>query len=470
MGTVAIVDMGAGGGSLSREVRERLAASFVLVPTERGAAAAALTMIDVPFTTYADLGLQPDASGDAIARALESAPGRGDAVLALSGYPFLREGVVTGLLQRCGPLDVIGAASPLEVLLLAFDVDSTADLDLVDAAALASSVPGRGSHLVVTRVADAAAARVASDNLGAAYPADHPVVTASRTGDGFRLALMPLAELAGADARWPETSVYVPPVAMAPPTGFDELVRIMALLRGPDGCPWDREQTHMTLRRHLIEEAYETVAAIENGDDAELADELGDILLQVVFHAQIASEDGRFDIDDVAAAIVRKLRRRHPHIFGDATADTAADVMRRWDTIKRDEKPGRGILDGIAHSLPALTYAGKISRRAVGAGFEWETVDGVWAKVHEEIDELKACAPGTPEAADEVGDVLFSIVNVARKMDVDPEEALRGTCEKFRRRWSSMEAAAAADGRDLAGMDIDEMEALWRRAKEGERT
>ena len=249
---------------------------------------------------------------------------------------------------------------------------------------------------------------------------------------------------------------------------FDELVRIMAVLRAPDGCPWDREQTHMSLRKHLVEEAYEAVAAIEAGDDAEMADELGDILLQVVFHAQIASEDGRFDIDDVADAIVTKLRRRHPHIFADAVADTAAEVVERWDLIKRTEKAGKGALAGIAQTLPALTLAEKISRRAVGVGFEWDSVEDVWDKVHEEIGELRETAPGSPEAEDELGDLLFTVVNVGRKMGVDPEQALRGACSKFTRRFTEMERIAAETGTDLSELGTDDMEALWRRAKEGE--
>jgi tetrapyrrole methylase family protein / MazG family protein len=250
---------------------------------------------------------------------------------------------------------------------------------------------------------------------------------------------------------------------------IDELVRIMAVLRAPDGCPWDREQTHMTLRRHLLEEAYEAVAAIEAGDDDEIADELGDILLQVVFHAQIAEEEGRFDIDDVAEAIVTKLRRRHPHIFADAVAHTPAEVMERWDRIKRTEKADSGLLDGIAPTLPALTLAGKISRRAVSVGFEWKTIDDVWDKVHEEIEELKETEPGSPEAEDELGDLLFTVVNVGRKMGVDPEEALRAASAKFTRRFAEMERVAAESGCDLAEMGIEDMEALWRRAKEGER-
>jgi tetrapyrrole methylase family protein/MazG family protein len=254
---------------------------------------------------------------------------------------------------------------------------------------------------------------------------------------------------------------------------FDDLVRIMAVLRAPDGCPWDREQTHMSLRRHLLEESYEAVAAIESGDDAEIRDELGDILLQVVFHAQIAAEEGRFDIDDVATAIVEKLERRHPHIFGDAVANTPEEVLTRWDAIKRTEnveKRHTGLLDGIAPTLPALAYAEKISRRAVGVGFEWETVDDVWDKVHEEIAELQETDHGTPEAEDELGDVLFTLVNVGRKMGIDPEQALRMTCAKFIRRFSAMERFAAETGRELADMGIEEQEALWRRAKEGERS
>lgn len=257
-------------------------------------------------------------------------------------------------------------------------------------------------------------------------------------------------------------------------SSFEELVRIMSILRAPDGCPWDREQTHLTLRRHLVEEAYEAVAAIEAGDDDEVRDELGDVLLQVVFHAQIAAEEGRFDIEDVAAGIVEKLKRRHPHIFADAIAETPQDVMDRWDRIKRSEKAEKtageaGLLHGIAPTLPALTYAEKISRRAVSVGFEWETVEDVWEKVHEEIDELKATTAATPEAEDELGDVLFSMVNVGRKMGLDAEQALRSTCAKFIRRWEAMERMAADTGSDLAELGIDDMEALWRRAKEGEK-
>lgn len=247
--------------------------------------------------------------------------------------------------------------------------------------------------------------------------------------------------------------------------GFDEFVRMIAVLRGPDGCPWDRVQDHSSLRRTMIEEAYEAVSAIEAGDDALLAEELGDVLLQVVLNAQIAADDGRFAIGDVIAGISEKISRRHPHVFGDAEAGTPAEVIERWDALKRAEREGAGILDGIPQSLPALLWAHKISRRAVGAGFEWETLDAVWEKVHEEIEELKDTQPGSAEAADEIGDLLFTIVNLARKQGIDAEESLRATCRKFISRFEQMERDVEATGRGMEDLDINEMEALWQRAK-----
>ena len=253
--------------------------------------------------------------------------------------------------------------------------------------------------------------------------------------------------------------------------GFDEFVDLIATLRGPGGCPWDREQTHRSIAKNMVEEAYEAVHAIETNDIAELREELGDVLLQVVLQSQIAADAGEFAIDDVIESISAKIVRRHPHVFGDAHAETASDVVRSWDEIKGEERAEKneGLLDTVPHALPALMLAQTISRKAVSAGFEWDSLEGVWAKVHEEIDELKAAEPGTPEAADEIGDLLFTIVNLARKQGIDAETALRGTCDKFRSRWSAMEGAAADSGRDIAELSLDEQEALWQRAKRTEK-
>jgi len=244
-----------------------------------------------------------------------------------------------------------------------------------------------------------------------------------------------------------------------------ELLRVIDLLRDPDrGCPWDLEQTHRSLGRHALEEAYELLEAIEDDDDDALREELGDVLLQVALHARIAQDDRRFDVGDVATSIATKLKRRHPHVFADGDASTPDEVIARWEEIKRDEKPG-GLLETIPRAQPALAEAAKISKRAVSAGFEWETIDGVWDKLHEEIDELMAAEPGSPEVADEIGDMLFTVVNLARKLGVDAEGALRGTNAKFRHRWAAMEREAEAAGRDLATMGMDELEAAWQRAK-----
>jgi tetrapyrrole methylase family protein/MazG family protein len=470
-GWIAIADLGQSPEALPQRVLDRLSqADHVLVTSPRGAAAAVLDAVGIRYESYADHGMSPAAPADQLVETLRELGSAAGVVLGVAGYPFLRQGVVRGLLTRFGPIEMLPASSPLEVLLLAFDVDETADLDLVDASALKIAVPERGSHLVVTGVPNAIAARTVSRRLGEIYPAGHiAAVATARAEGGYELRLSAIETLPALDVPWPESALYVAPYLIAAPGGFDELVRIMAILRAPDGCPWDLQQTHMSLRPHLIEEAYEAVAAVESGDMAGLADELGDIMLQVVFHAQIAAEAGDFAIDDAIANIVAKLRRRHPHIFGDGTAQTPDEVMHRWDRIKRDERPEGGVLDGIAHTLPALAYADKISRRAVSAGFEWETVDDVWEKVREEIDELRATDPGSEEAVDEVGDLLFTVVNVARKMGVDAETALRDACGKFIRRFEAMEAAAAEQGRDLTGMDGEDMEALWRLAKDIER-
>ena len=250
--------------------------------------------------------------------------------------------------------------------------------------------------------------------------------------------------------------------------GFDEFVEIIAALRAPDGCPWDREQTHRSIAKNMVEEAFEAVHAIETDDVAEIREELGDVLLQVILQSQIAADAGEFTIDDVVATITAKIVRRHPHIFGETVVvDGASEVLANWDQIKAVERAEKkqGLLDTVPHALPALMLAQNISRKAVSAGFEWDTLDDVWEKVHEELDELKAEEPGSPEAAHEIGDVLFTIVNLARKQGIDAETALRGTCDKFRSRWSAMEEAAESEGRDVGDMTIVEQEALWQQAK-----
>lgn len=254
---------------------------------------------------------------------------------------------------------------------------------------------------------------------------------------------------------------------------FDRLVRTMWRLRRPDGCPWDREQTHRSITRNMVEEAYEAVEAIEADDTPHLVEELGDVLEQVVLHAQIAADDGDFTIDDVIHGLNEKLVRRHPHVFGEhAAAADGGEVMDIWDDVKAAERAAtgegerpQGLLDSVPRSLPALMQAQKISKRAAKAGFEWETVADVWDKVAEERAEFEREAPGSEARALEFGDLLFALVNVARREGIDAEEALAASNRKFRARWSRMEAFAREEGHELADLDTEAQNELWGRAK-----
>lgn len=256
---------------------------------------------------------------------------------------------------------------------------------------------------------------------------------------------------------------------------FAAFVDTIAALRAPGGCPWDREQTHESIARNMIEEAYEAVDAIEQHDAAHLREELGDVLLQVVLQSQISADAGEFTVADVCHDVNEKMIRRHPHVFGEEAAASADEVLSIWDNVKLAEKSAsdaqeeapKGLLDAVPVSFPALLQAYKISRKAVAVGFEWETVEEVWAKVEEEIAEFKqACQNGTAEEKElEFGDVLFSLVNVARKEGIDAETALRASCRKFRERWAFMEGAAWGQGLRIEELSMEEMQQLWDQAK-----
>jgi len=248
---------------------------------------------------------------------------------------------------------------------------------------------------------------------------------------------------------------------------FERLVGIMARLRAPGGCPWDREQNFDTIKPYLLEETYEVLDAIDQRDWSGLAEELGDLLLQAVFFAQMASEEGTFRIDDSLDAISEKLIRRHPHVFADGDAKTSDDVKKRWDEIKADEKkskgqPKRGLLEGVPRNLPALVEAQQISSKAAGVGFDWENPGQVLEKLDEELHELAAAreTESREEVEGEIGDLLFVLVNLARFLKIDPEQALRKTNAKFRKRFAHVESRAT-----LPGATIEEMEALWQEAK-----
>ena len=244
-----------------------------------------------------------------------------------------------------------------------------------------------------------------------------------------------------------------------------DLLRVMARLRGPGGCPWDAEQTHETLARHLLEETHELLEAIDAGDDAAMRDELGDVLLQVVFHAQMAAGDGRWDIDDVAQGLVTKLVHRHPHVFGDTEVSGADEVLVNWEKLKAEESGERVTVDdGIPVTLPALARAAKVQRRAAGWGFEWRSSGSALAALREEVDELGA-AEGSDAAEEEVGDVLFATVALARKLGVDAESALRRTVRGFSKRYEVFVELAADRDIDVESADEQVMRSLFREAR-----
>jgi MazG family protein len=266
-------------------------------------------------------------------------------------------------------------------------------------------------------------------------------------------------------------------LSVSPGDKFNRLVEIMARLRGPDGCPWDREQDLDSLRKYLIEETYEVLDAIDSRDYPGLAEELGDLMLQPVFQAQIAAEEGHFTISDALDAIIDKLIRRHPHIFADGEAHTADDVKRKWDLIKAEEKKAKGeapkaLLDGVLRALPALAEAQDITAKVAKVGFDWPGTREVFAKLHEEIAELEEAIASGDKAAqeDELGDLLFVVVNLARKLSLDAEMSLRGANRKFRGRFAFVESSLAAQNHPLGVATLDEMEEQWQLAKKAQRT
>jgi MazG family protein len=253
---------------------------------------------------------------------------------------------------------------------------------------------------------------------------------------------------------------------------FDELVALMTTLRGPNGCPWDRKQTFESLKPFIVEEAYEVVDAIDRGDRAALREELGDFLLQVVFVAEITREEGSFDIYDVVTAIHDKLVHRHPHVFGDVEAKDAEQVLVNWEKLKNEERKAenKSVLAGVPQSLPALLKASRLTEKAGRVGFDWRRAEDVFAKIDEEIGELHEAIDEKDQKKihDEIGDLLFSIANIARKLDVNAEEALQSANRKFMRRFESMESAVRSRGHNLDQLTLEQMDALWDEAKAAE--
>jgi len=444
-----------------------------------------LKYMGIPFETCDDLYQRGRSFEEVYIAVAERVLGYEDVVFAVPGHPMVGESSVRLVMERAaGPVEVITGPSFLDALLVTLGLDPVDGMELLDALQLGRRLPAGDLPAIVMQVHSRAVASDAKLALMERYPDDHQVVLVRAAGVSGeeRQAVIPLHELDHYD--WVDylTTLYLPPLKRsevgdvdpkrwAPARWpMDPLVEVMARLRAPEGCPWDREQTHLTLCKYMLEEAYEAVEAAEAGNPDLLCEELGDVLLQVAFNAQVASENGDFDMHDVVRGIAAKLVRRHPHIFGEAEAETPDDVVRNWEAIKRAEKGGApqpaSVLEGVSKALPALTRAEKVQRKAAKVGFDWDDAQGPADKVREELAEVLS-AP-EEELAGEVGDLLFAGVNLARKLKVDPEVALTATTARFIRRFQYIEHRAAKLGRILSNMTLAEMDELWNQAKQAE--
>jgi tetrapyrrole methylase family protein/MazG family protein len=400
-------------------------------------------------------------------------------VYAVPGHPRVAEASValirTRAAERGLPVRLIGGMSFVEPALEALGVDALPNLHLTDALDLAARHHPSFHPDAPALIAQLYSSSLASDvklTLMNQYPDDHPVALIHAAGTPTeRVERLALYEVDRSAHIAHLTTLYVPPLAR--PSAFETFQETIAHLRAPEGCPWDREQTHQTLRRNLLEETYEVLTALDADDPAAMREEFGDLLLQIVLHSQIAVEAGEFSMADVIADIQAKIIRRHPHVFGDVTVHSAGEVVKNWEALKAEErrhkpKKDEGLLASVPPALPALAQAEEYQKRAARVGFDWPEISGVKAKVFEEIAEIEA-ADGPEALGGEVGDLLFAVVNWARWLKVDPEAALRDSNLRFARRFARVEVAAKTQGRDLKGMSLAELDTLWEQAKQAER-
>ncbi len=396
-------------------------------------------------------------------------------VYAVPGDPFIAEAtpamIKTLAKKENLTVEIVPGVSFLEPTFAALQEDPLPQVTILDAldmqnAHYPSFPPDRPALIVQVYSPE-----IASDvklTLMAVFPDKHQVFLIHDAGtDSELVENVPLYELDRSQFIKNRTALYVP--ALKKGTSLESFQEIIAHLRSPSGCPWDREQDHQSLRPNLLEETFEALEAIDDNDPAAMQEELGDLLLQIVLHAQIASEDGEFNMGDIIHGIHTKLIQRHPHVFSDLDIDETETVMKNWEAIKARERVkngqlDKGLLDGVPGSLPALTQAETYQKRAARVGFDWEDLKGVLEKIPEEVKELQE-AKNSKNQASEIGDILFSVVNIARWMNVDAESALRNANQRFKNRFSNLEKEARAAGRELSEMSLEELDQLWVKAK-----
>jgi len=417
-----------------------------------------------------------DVYGAIVEKVLELGRRPQGVIYAVPGHPFVAETTCPKIARLARDeglaIVIVEGLSFLEPTFSALGLDPYPRLTLFDAMELSTAhVPAFPPDIPIL-VAQLYSRLVASEvkmTLSETYPDEHPVRLVHAAGTKDELVEdIKLYEIDRSKHVGFLTSLYVPPLGEG--TSFESFQEIVAHLRAPDGCPWDREQTHQSLRTHLLEETYEALSAIDADDVIGMQEELGDLLLQIVLHAQIANEEGNFTVNSLIKNIYDKIVRRHPHVFGEVQLDGVKGVLQNWEKLKEAErkdngKREKGLLDGVPLALPALTQAQEYQDRAARVGFDWPVVDGVLEKVVEEIQEIKA-ATNNEELIEEIGDLLFVLVNLARWKKIDAESALRETNLKFKKRFAYVEQGAKKQGRELSSMNLEEMDALWNEAKD----
>ncbi len=393
-------------------------------------------------------------------------------IYAVPGHPLVGETTTRLILEiaseRGVEVTIKDGVSFLDSLFSLLRLDPLEGLQVVDASELASHHypkldPDRPA--VVGQLYDRFLASQIKAALLDVYPEEHPVTLVRGAGTPTPvIRTFPLHELDRQEEIDHLTSLFIPPLPEE--SSFISLQEIVAHLRSPEGCPWDRQQTHKSIRPFLLEETYEVLEALDEENPAKLRDELGDLLLQILLHAQIALEEGEFRPTEIIVNLIRKLKRRHPHVFGEVKVKDAEEVVHRWEKIKREERGEEliSLLDGVPRALCALAQAQAYQRKAAEVGFDWESADGVWQKLEEELAELKA-ARSPEEVEKEIGDVLFTVVSLARWFKVDAESALRMANARFASRFRYIETEAIKRGGKLEELDLKEMDALWEEAK-----
>jgi len=400
-------------------------------------------------------------------------------VYAVPGHPLVAERTVQLLLQY-GPenqveISIGGGQSFIDALFASLKIDPVEGFQLLDGNALHVGQLQLEQHIFISQVYDQFIASNVKLTLMEKLPDDYEVFIVTAAGSKQEvIEKVPLYELDRNVSINNLTSVYVPPVVEEEILykNFSKLREIIAILRGPDGCPWDKKQTHESLKRYLIEETYEVIEAIDSGDIDHLIEELGDVLLQVMLHAQIGEDDGYFSVDDVIEGLSAKMIRRHPHVFGNAKAENAEEVVQNWQAIKEQEKgkSPSSLLEGVSKSQPNLLRAYELQKKAAKVGFDWQEITPALEKVKEELDEFIQELDGTDDglelAKKEFGDLLFAFVNVARFLNIHPEEALFETNEKFIRRFQYVEERVKESGRAFEEHTLEQLDKYWDDAKE----